>query len=67
VIVNAMKAANSTDPKQFGPAIAKLSFEGMLGTVEFNQFGDLKEPKTTLFQLKGGNWTPVKTFQVGAK
>ena len=67
VIVNAMKAANSTDPKQFGPAISKLSFEGLLGTVEFNQFGDLKAPKTTLFKLDGGKWTPVKTIQVGAK
>jgi branched-chain amino acid transport system substrate-binding protein len=62
VIVNAMKAANSTDPKVFGPAIATLSFQGVLGTVEFNQFGDLKSPKTTLFQVEKGSWVPVKTF-----
>ena len=66
VIVNGMKAANSTDPKVFGPAIAKLSFEGVLGTVAFNKYGDLKSPKTTLFEVKGGAWTPVKTFDVNA-
>jgi branched-chain amino acid transport system substrate-binding protein len=62
VIVNAIKAAGSTDPKVFGPAIAKLAFQGVLGTVEFNQFGDLKNPKTTLFKVEKGNWVPVKTF-----
>ncbi len=46
----------------FGPAIAKLAFQGVLGTVEFNQFGDLKNPKTTLFKVEKGNWVPVKTF-----
>jgi branched-chain amino acid transport system substrate-binding protein len=66
VIVNGMKAANSTDPKVFGPAIAKLSFEGVLGPIAFNQFGDLKSPKTTLFKVESGAWTPVKTFDVNA-
>jgi len=62
VLVNAMKAANSTDPKVFAPAIATLSFQGVFGTVEFNQFGDLKNPKTTLFKVEKGTWVPVKTF-----
>jgi len=62
VIAAAMKAANSTDPKAFAPAIAKLSFEGVFGTIEFNEFGDLKNPKTTLFKVEKGTWVPVKTF-----
>jgi branched-chain amino acid transport system substrate-binding protein len=61
VIVNAMKAANSTDPKAFAPAISTLSFQGVFGTVEFNQFGDLKNPKTTLFKVEQGSWAPVKS------
>ncbi|MBC8740909.1 branched-chain amino acid ABC transporter substrate-binding protein [Paraburkholderia sp. UCT31] len=61
VIVNAMKAANSTDPKVFAPAISTLSFQGVFGTVEFNQFGDLKNPKTTLFKVEQGKWVPVKS------
>jgi branched-chain amino acid transport system substrate-binding protein len=62
VIVNAMKAANSTDPRVFGDAIGKLSFDGVLGPISFNQFGDLKSPKTTLFKVENGTWVPVKTF-----
>jgi len=62
VLVNAMKAANSTDPKAFAPAIPKLSFQGVFGTIEFNEFGDLKNPKTTLFKVEKGTWVPVKTF-----
>jgi len=38
----------------------------LLGTVEFNQNGDLKSPKTTLFKVSSGSWTPVKTFEVNA-
>jgi branched-chain amino acid transport system substrate-binding protein len=62
VLVNAMKKANSTDPKVFAAAIPTLSFEGVFGTIEFNEFGDLKNPKTTLFKVQKGIWVPVKTF-----
>jgi branched-chain amino acid transport system substrate-binding protein len=64
VIVNAMKAADSTNPKAFAPAISKLSFQGVFGTVDFNQFGDLKNPVTTLFKVEQGTWVPVKTLRI---
>ncbi|MCP1119493.1 branched-chain amino acid ABC transporter substrate-binding protein [Robbsia andropogonis] len=61
VVIEGMKAANSTDPKVFGPAIAKLSFDSVLGHITFNQYGDLRHAKTTLYKVTGGKWDAVKT------
>jgi len=59
VAIDGMKAANSTTPSVFGPAIGKLSFTGILGKIEFDQDGQLKSPKTTLYKVVDGAWTPV--------
>lgn len=61
VLVNAMKAANSADPKKYLPEISKLNFNGVTGPIAFDSKGDLLSAAVTFFQVKGGAWVPLET------
>jgi branched-chain amino acid transport system substrate-binding protein len=54
VLVDAMKRANSWDPKVYGPQISKTNFKGITTTVQFEPNGELKNPATTLYTYKDG-------------
>jgi branched-chain amino acid transport system substrate-binding protein len=53
VLVDAMKRANSTDPKVYTAEIGKTNFKGVTTTVQFEANGELKNPSMTLYQYKG--------------
>jgi branched-chain amino acid transport system substrate-binding protein len=53
VLVDAMKRANSTDPKVYTAEIGKTNFKGVTTTVQFEPNGELKNPSMTLYQYKG--------------
>ncbi|MCK6372956.1 MAG: branched-chain amino acid ABC transporter substrate-binding protein [Zoogloea sp.] len=59
-IIEAMKAANSSDPAKYAPAIGKVNFPGVIGTVAFDAKGDIKDGAVTVYQFKGGKWEPVQ-------
>ena len=61
VVVNGMKQANSIDPAVFGPAISKLSFDGILGPISFDKNGDLNDAKVTLYKAGTNSWGAVAT------
>lgn len=61
VLINAMKAANSADPKKYLPEIRKLNFNGVTGPIAFDSKGDLLSAAVTFFQVKGGTWVPLET------
>lgn len=54
VLVDAMKRANSTDPKVYTPELIKTSFKGVTTTIEFEPNGELKNPAITLYVYKDG-------------
>jgi branched-chain amino acid transport system substrate-binding protein len=54
VMVEAMKAANSVDPKVFAPKIAMTSYKGITGPIAFDSKGDIKDGTLTLYSYKGG-------------
>jgi branched-chain amino acid transport system substrate-binding protein len=54
VLVDAMKRANSTDPKVYTPELIKTNFKGVTGTIVFEPNGELKNPSITLFVYKDG-------------
>lgn len=56
VMINAMKAADSTDPQKVIDALHALSFEGVTGTVSFTRTGDLRNASATLYQEQAGKW-----------
>ncbi|MGN6667152.1 MAG: branched-chain amino acid ABC transporter substrate-binding protein [Trinickia sp.] len=62
VAIDAMKQAKSANPAEFLPALRATHYEGITGKIAFDQNGDLKDPSSTLYQVKGGRWTPVTTI-----
>ena len=54
VLVDAMKRANSSDPKVYTPELIKTSFKGVTTTIEFLPNGELKNPAITLYNYKEG-------------
>ena len=58
-IAAAMKAANSTDPAKYLPALAKIKYPGVTADIEFDKNGDLTKGLLTIFQVKSGKWEVV--------
>ncbi len=50
----AMQKANSADPKKYLPELAKISYEGVTGKVQFDAKGDIKDGSLTLYTYKAG-------------
>lgn len=55
-MINAMKAADSTDPKQYIKALRTNSFDGITGTIAFTHTGDLRNASATLYEEQSGKW-----------
>jgi branched-chain amino acid transport system substrate-binding protein len=61
VLINALRAANSADPKKILAEIGKLDFQGVTGPIAFDAKGDLRSAAVTFFQVKGGKWEALET------
>jgi len=59
VLVDAMKRANSTDPKVYGPKITEAAYAGVTAKVSFEPNGELKNPAMTLYTYKDGKKVSV--------
>lgn len=59
VLVDAMKRANSTDPKVYTPELIKTNFKGITTTIAFEANGELKNPAITLYVYKDGKKSPL--------
>ena len=59
VLVDAMKRANSTDPKVYTPEIIKTNYKGVTTTIGFEANGELKNPAITLSVYKDGKKTAL--------
>ncbi|QRX83523.1 branched-chain amino acid ABC transporter substrate-binding protein [Glaciimonas sp. PAMC28666] len=54
VVAQAMKEANSVEPKQYVSALAKIKYKGVAGLYEFDATHDLKQSPVTVFRFKDG-------------
>lgn len=63
VMVEAMKKANSTDPKKYLPELAKIQYDGVIGPIAFDDKGDIKGGTLTLFTYKDGKREALKVIQ----
>ena len=55
VMVAAMVKAESTDPAKYLPVLAKTEgYQGVTGTISFDEKGDIKNGALTLYTFKGG-------------
>ena len=59
VLVDAMKRANSTDPKVYLPAIGKTQYKGVTANIAFTPKGELTTPAVTLYTYKDGARTAL--------
>jgi branched-chain amino acid transport system substrate-binding protein len=54
VLVDAMKRANSVDPKVYVKQLHKTNFKGVTATIAFEPNGEIKNPATTLSVYRDG-------------
>lgn len=54
VLADAMKRAESTDPKVYGSKIPETNYTGISGQIQFDANGDLRNPAVTLYVYRGG-------------
>jgi len=59
VLVDAMKRANSVDPKVYTPKLIETNFKGVTANIAFESNGELKNPAMTLYVYKDGKKTPL--------
>jgi branched-chain amino acid transport system substrate-binding protein len=59
VLVDAMKRANSTDPKVYIAKMADMNFKGVTNTIAFESTGEMKNPAITLSVYKAGKKTAL--------
>jgi branched-chain amino acid transport system substrate-binding protein len=61
VFVDSMKRAGSADPAKYLPEVGKTKLEGVIGPIEFDDKGDLRNGPITVYVVKGGSWAPLET------
>lgn len=57
VLVDAMKRANSVDPRVYTAFISKTQFKGVTANIVFSPKGELTTPAVTLYRYKGNQRT----------
>ena len=65
LLIEAMKKADSADPAKDLPELAKLSYMGATGRIEFDPKGDRKDAEMTIFTMKGGKLEPIAIVKAG--
>lgn len=59
-LIEAMKKADSVDPKKYLPELAKIERQGVTGKIAFDAKGDIKGGAVTLYTVKGQDWAPLE-------
>jgi len=59
LIAAAMKAADSTDPTKYLPALAKIRYPGITADIAFDGNGDLTHGLMTISKVSNGKWEVI--------
>jgi branched-chain amino acid transport system substrate-binding protein len=59
VLADAMKRANSTDPKVYIPQLQKANYKGLTANIQFTPKGELTQPAVTLNGYKDQKRVPL--------
>lgn len=54
-------AGGGVIPAQYNAALKSTDYQGITGLIAFTQTGDLKNPSSTMYQVKSDAWVPVTT------
>ncbi len=63
ILVEAMKNADSTDPKKYISEISKINYSGVTGPIAFNKNGDVKNASLTIFTYNYKEKISVEVIQ----
>ena len=66
LLIAAMQKADSADPAKYLPVLAKISYDGATGKIEFDDKGDRKHAEMTIFMMKSGKIEPLAIVKAGA-
>lgn len=61
VLAEAMKRAGSTESAKILAELKKTDYKGVIGPIQFDDKGDLKNGPITINVVQGGKWQPVDT------
>jgi branched-chain amino acid transport system substrate-binding protein len=65
-MVDAMKLADSADPKKYLVQFPRVQFTGVTGPIAFDDKGDIRGGAITLYHVKNGKWEFLETVMGGA-
>jgi len=65
LLIEAMKKADSSDPKKYLAELQKISYTGATGQIAFDEKGDRKDAEMTIFTMKGGKIEPIAVIKSG--
>ena len=57
LVIEAMRRSNSVMPEDFMDELKEVSFDGVIGDIQFDSNGDRLDPLSTIFIIKDGVWT----------
>ncbi|XAH21171.1 branched-chain amino acid ABC transporter substrate-binding protein [Xylophilus sp. GW821-FHT01B05] len=60
LFADAMKRANSWDPKVYIPVLLKSEYKGVTANIAFEPNGDMRNPAITLYTYKDGKRVPLE-------
>ena len=63
VMASAMQNAKSADPAKYLPALKKIKYEGVTGTIQFDPSGDILNGALTLYTYKDGKRTRMDVIR----
>jgi branched-chain amino acid transport system substrate-binding protein len=58
-----MREAGSSDPVKFLPALARIKYQGITGTIAFDANGDLRDAALTLYTYRKGQLTKLRVVR----
>ncbi|MBC7779603.1 MAG: branched-chain amino acid ABC transporter substrate-binding protein, partial [Proteobacteria bacterium] len=61
-LIDAMKAADSTEPAKILDALSKIERQGVTGPIAFDEKGDIRTGGITMYAVKGGAWQTIETI-----
>ena len=56
LVIEAMQRSNSVMPEDFMTELKEVSFDGVIGDIQFDSNGDRLDPPSTIFIIKDGVW-----------
>src|SRR5881394_883094 len=65
LLIEAMRKADSTDPKKYLPTLQKLRYMRATGQIQFDGKGDRRDAEMTIFSMNKGNLEPIAIIKSG--